>query len=120
MTISSTTIKNSYAGNGSTTAFTFSYYIIAEDDLEVLIRSSNGTETLQTLTTNYTVTGVQNNSGGTVTMVTAPATGETLVIRRKTSQVKTLIMSLMIHFQLKHMKLHWIKPCWLARNSRNK
>ena len=88
MTISSTTIKNSYAGNGSTTAFTFSYYIIAEDDLEVLIRSSNGTETLQTLTTNYTVTGVQNNSGGTVTMVTAPATGETLVIRRKTSQVQ--------------------------------
>lgn len=88
MTISSTTIKNSYAGNGSTTAFTFSYYIISEDDLEVLIRSSNGTETLQTLTTNYTVTGVQSNSGGTVTMVTAPATGETLVIRRKTSQVQ--------------------------------
>ena len=88
MTISSTTIKNSYAGNGSTTAFTFSYYIIAEDDLEVLIRSSNGTETLQTLTTHYTVTGVQNNAGGTVTMVTAPATGETLVIRRKTSQVQ--------------------------------
>ena len=88
MTISSTTIKNSYAGNGSTTAFTFSYYIIAEDDLEVLIRSSNGTETLQTITTNYTVTGVQSNSGGTVTMITAPATGETLVIRRKTSQVQ--------------------------------
>ena len=88
MTISSTTIKNSYAGNGSTTAFSFSYYIIAEDDLEVLIRSSNGTETLQTITTNYTVTGVQSNSGGTVTMVTAPATGETLVIRRKTSQVQ--------------------------------
>lgn len=88
MTISSTTIKNSYAGNGSTTAFSFSYYIIAEDDLEVFIRSSNGTETLQTITTNYTVTGVQSNSGGTVTMVTAPATGETLVIRRKTSQVQ--------------------------------
>lgn len=88
MTISSTTIKNSYAGNGSTTAFTFSYYIISEDDLEVLIRASNGTETLQTITTHYTVTGVQNNSGGTVTMVTAPATGETLVIRRKTSQVQ--------------------------------
>lgn len=88
MTISSTTIKNSYAGNGSTTAFSFSYYIIAEDDLEVLIRSSNGTETLQTLTTNYTVTGVQSNSGGTVTMITPPATGETLVIRRKTSQVQ--------------------------------
>jgi hypothetical protein len=88
MTISSTTIKNSYAGNGSTTAFTFSYYIIAEDDLEVFIRTSNGTELLQTITTNYTVTGVQSNSGGTVTMLTAPAIGETLVIRRKTSQVQ--------------------------------
>lgn len=88
MTISSTTIKNSYAGNGSTTAFTFTYYIISEDDLEVIIRSSNGTETVQTLTTHYTVAGVQNNAGGTVTMVTAPASGETLVIRRKTSQVQ--------------------------------
>jgi len=88
MTISSTTIKNSYSGNGSTTAFTFTYYIISENDLEVIIRSSNGTETVQTLTTHYTVTGVQNNAGGTVTMITAPASGETIVIRRKTSQVQ--------------------------------
>jgi hypothetical protein len=88
MTISSTITKNSYSGNGSTTAFAFAYYIISENDVEVIIRSSNGTETVQSLTTHYTVTGVQNNSGGTVTMVTAPATGETLVIRRATSKIQ--------------------------------
>lgn len=88
MTISSTITKNSYSGNGSTTAFAFAYYIISENDVEVIIRSSNGTETVQSLTTHYTVTGVQNNSGGTVTMITAPATGETLVIRRATSKIQ--------------------------------
>jgi|TARA_Y100000015_G_scaffold20015_1_gene19390 hypothetical protein len=89
MTISSTTIKNSYSGNGSTTAFAFSFYIIAETDLQVIIRAANGTETVKSLTTHYTVSGVQNNSGGTVTMGSAPASGETLVIRRNTSKTQS-------------------------------
>ena len=88
MTISSTVIKNSYNGNGSTTAFTFTYYIIQEEDLEVIIRSSSGGETTKTLNTDYTVTGVQSNSGGTVTMTTAPAIGETVVIRRNTAKIQ--------------------------------
>ena len=89
MTISSTTIKNSYSGNGSTTAFAFTFYIIAETDLQVIIRAANGTETVKSLTTHYTVSGVQNNSGGTVTMGSAPASGETLVIRRNTSKTQS-------------------------------
>ena len=63
MTISTTIIKNSYSGNGSTTAFTYNFKITDEDDIQVIIRSAAGTETVKTKTTHYTVGGVCNNSG---------------------------------------------------------
>lgn len=82
MTVSSTTTKVSYAGNGSTTAFSAPFYFILASDLKVTLRSATGTETVKTLTTNYTVSGAGVSSGGTVTMLVAPASGETLVIQR--------------------------------------
>ena len=52
MTISTTTIKNSYSGNGSTSAFTYSFKITDDDDIEVIIRTdSTGAETVKTKTT---------------------------------------------------------------------
>ena len=89
MTISTTTIKDSYSGNDSTTAFTYNFKIADEDFIQVIIRDSDGNETVNTKTTHYTVAGVGNDSG-TVTMVTAPATGETLVLRRSTTQTQAL------------------------------
>lgn len=84
MTMSSTGNRISYAGNGSTTPFSFPYYFLADDDLKViLVDDSTNVETLQTITTHYTVSGAGVGSGGTVTMVTAPATGETLVLIRE-------------------------------------
>ncbi|NIV29431.1 MAG: hypothetical protein GWN58_07955, partial [Anaerolineae bacterium] len=54
-----------------------------ESDLKVYLVAADGTETLQTITTHYTVTGGGTPAAtGTVEMVTAPATGETLVILR--------------------------------------
>ncbi len=82
MTISSTTTKVSYAGNGSTTVFAYTFKVFAAGDLQVIIRSSTGTETTQTLTTHYTISGVGTDGGGNVTFVTAPASGETVVLRR--------------------------------------
>jgi hypothetical protein len=83
MTISSTADRISYAGNGSTAAFSFPYLFFADADLAViLVVDSTGVETTQTLTTDYTITGSGDQSGGTVTMVTEPASGETLVIYR--------------------------------------
>jgi hypothetical protein len=82
MTVSSIASKISYAGNGVTTIFSFPYYFLANADLAVILRSSTGVETVQVLTTNYTVTGAGNPVGGTVTMLVAPASGETLVIYR--------------------------------------
>jgi hypothetical protein len=85
MTVSSTTTKNSYAGDGSTTAFSYTFKIFDEDDITVVLRNnSTGAETTQTITTNYTVSGVGNAGGGTVTFVTAPPTGNTVVLLRIT------------------------------------
>ena len=91
MTISSTTTKNSYSGNGSTTTFAYSFYIPASTDIQVIVRSSTGTETVKaegTGSTNYSITGVGSGSGGNVTFVTAPASGETVVLRRNTAKTQ--------------------------------
>ena len=92
MTISSTLTKNSYSGNGSTTAFAYGFKIFASTDIKVYIRSSAGVETLKaegTGSANYGISGVGAASGGTVTFVTAPASGETVVLIRDTSQVQS-------------------------------
>jgi len=89
MTISTTTIKDSFSGNGSTTEFTYTFKIADEDHIQVILRDSDGNETVKTITTHYTVSGVGNDSG-TVTMITAPASGETLVLRRSTTQTQAL------------------------------
>ena len=92
MTISTTNIKNSYAGNSNTSVFQYTFKILANTELQVIIRASSGTETVKTLTTHYTVSGVGNASGGNVTFTAGniPATGETVVIRRVTAQTQNL------------------------------
>ena len=92
MTISTTIIKNSYSGNGSTSVFNYTFKISLESEMEVIIRSSNGTETVKTLTTHYTVGGVGNAGGGTVTFTAGniPVTGETVILRRDTAQTQTM------------------------------
>ena len=52
MTISTTIIKNGYSGNGSTSAFTYSFKITDDDDIGI-IRSSTGTETVKSKGTHY-------------------------------------------------------------------
>ena len=82
MTVSSTTTKNSYSGNASTTTFAYGFKIFANTDLTVILRAATGVETVQTLTTHYTVTNVGVDSGGNVVFGSAPASGVTVVIRR--------------------------------------
>jgi hypothetical protein len=90
MTVSSSTNRVSYAGNGSTTVFPYTYKIFDQDDLTVILRAANGTETVQTITSQYTVSGVGNAGGGNVTMLTAPASGATLVILREQDLIQEL------------------------------
>ena len=92
MTVSSTTVKNSYSGNGSTTQFAYGYKIFADTDLIVIIRSAAGTETVKTLTTHYTVAGAGDASGGSITFTSGntPASGETVVIIREVPQTQAI------------------------------
>jgi hypothetical protein len=92
MTVSSTTVKDSYSGNDSTTEFTYTFKIFADTDLQVIIRSSTGTETVKTLTTHYTVAGAGVAGGGSITFTAGniPATGETVVIRREVPQTQAI------------------------------
>jgi len=87
MTVSSLTTKNSYSGNGSTSAFSYTFKIFDDDDVTVIIRTdSTGTETVKTKTTHYTVSGVGNAGGGTITFTSGniPASGETVLLLRNT------------------------------------
>jgi hypothetical protein len=89
MTVSTTENRKSYAGNGVTLAFSFPFLFPATADLTViLVNDATGVETTKTLTTHYTVTGAGEAAGGTVTMLTAPATGETLLILREVDLVQ--------------------------------
>lgn len=74
-----------YAGNDATTVFAYDFRILDEDDLVVSEIDADGTVTVLTKTTDYTVSGVGLAAGGNVTVATATATGTNLVIRRSFS-----------------------------------
>ena len=92
MTISTTIIKNSYNGTGSQDVFPYTFKITANADIQVIIRSNTGVETVKNLTTHYTVSGAGDASGGNVTFTSGniPTNTETVVIRRNTTQTQGL------------------------------
>ena len=90
MTVSSTTTRNSYTGNGSTTVFAYGFKIFDDDDITVILRTTaTGAETVQTKTTHYSVSGVGSASGGNITFGTAPTSAQTVVLLRQTAQTQT-------------------------------
>ncbi|MEL6280663.1 MAG: hypothetical protein AAFR28_17535, partial [Pseudomonadota bacterium] len=80
MTISSTTVRQSHAGAGTTGPFAFGQRFLADADLLVIKEASDGTETVLTITTDYTVSGAGDASGGSVTTVATVDAGQTLHI----------------------------------------
>lgn len=82
MPVSEQTPIQSYLGNGATTLFAFAFVVLAADDLVVLVNDALGVSHLKVLNVDYTVAGVGSGAGGSVTFVTAPATGETVVVYR--------------------------------------
>ncbi len=67
MTISTTTNRIVYTGNGSTKIFAYTFKIFKDSELEVQVDG-----VIQTITTHYTVSGAGDAGGGNVTFVTAP------------------------------------------------
>jgi hypothetical protein len=81
-TVPSAVTRAAYVGNDVTTVFSAPFNFFDDTDLDViLVNDTTAVETVQILTTNYTVTG-GDGSTGSVTMLVAPPTGTTLVIER--------------------------------------
>ena len=87
MAVSTATIRTQTTGNGSTTAFTFSFPVGSASELKVY----EG-DTLKAVTTDYTIAATNNDfsGGGTVTFLAAPASGVLVSLVR----VSTLTSSL--------------------------
>lgn len=84
MTVSATARRaGPYSCNGATVAFSFSFKVFADADVQVIKTDSSGVQTVLTLTTNYTVSrnaDQENNPGGTITTVATYAAGNTITI----------------------------------------
>lgn len=95
MTISTTTNRVTYTGNGVTVAFSFPYAFFAKADLVVIETIiATGVQTTKALTTHYTIAGSVDalghySSGGTVTALTAPASTVTWTIYRDPTATQT-------------------------------
>jgi hypothetical protein len=82
MTITTTQLRKQYDGNDVTTVFAYNYRFDEDSDIVVKLTNNAGATQVQILNTDYTLTGAGGDSGGNVTMTTAPATGEILTIYR--------------------------------------
>ena len=86
MTLTSTTTKVQYDGDGSTTSFSVSFNFWEDGDVRAILRDASGTETTWVKGTQYTLTGGSaTGSTGTLTVKTSPTdytpqSGETLTI----------------------------------------
>lgn len=95
MSVSTTTDRVALSGNGSTVDFSFPYVLFSTSDLKVYLKNNTtGAETLQTITTHYTVAGTLTagvyESGVTVTFLTAPTASQTVIIFRDRSVTQEL------------------------------
>jgi hypothetical protein len=87
MPVTTTISRWTYTGDDSTVAFPYTNRIFDKNDLIVSIDSVT-----QTVDTDYTVSGVGEDEGGSVTFNTAPASGASVVIIRDvpTTQLASL------------------------------
>ena len=83
MTIASETNRIAYTGAGTTGPFSIPFYFLANADLKVVKTTiATGAETVLTLTTDYTLTGAGEPSGGALTLIASiPSSYKLTIIR---------------------------------------
>lgn len=84
MTVSATASQVTYAGNGVTTAFPTTFKFLANSHVLVEQRTGSGSYGTKTEGVHYTLSGAEDDAGGTVTMTVAPPSGDDLRITRNT------------------------------------
>lgn len=97
MSIASTTRKaGPYTGNGSTTVFPFSFKVFQASDLVITQTNTSGVDVVLTLTTDYTVSlnaNQDSNPGGSITCVSAPASGYKITITSNVLQTQPVVLT---------------------------
>ena len=84
-----------FAGNGSTVNFPFTFKVFTTAQV-VVTRTVSGADTTLTLTTDYTValnSDQDTSPGGTVTMLTAPATGQSITITSNVANLQPTVLA---------------------------
>jgi len=89
MALETTNRKVTYAGDSSTVAFSVPFRYLDNAHLFVIVKNNTTeVETTKTITTDYTIAGDGFYGTAVVTMGSAPATGETLIIYRDTEIIQ--------------------------------
>lgn len=97
MSISSTARKaGPYNGNGITVAFPFAFKVFSAADVLVVKTTPAAAESTLVLTTDYTVSlnaDQDSNPGGTVTAVSAPASGYKVTISSQVDELQPVVLT---------------------------
>lgn len=84
MTVINNSDRNQYVATAGQTIFNYTFEIMSQNNIAVYKRAAGSTANdaidQLILTTNYTVTGVNNNSGGTIVLVVGATVGDILTI----------------------------------------
>ncbi|MFC1808843.1 hypothetical protein ACFL3D_01815 [Candidatus Omnitrophota bacterium] len=85
MTVTKTTANiKTYTGDGVTTVFAYDFLVLADEDIKVQSHViATGVNTTLTLTTDYTVSGAGNASGGNVTLTDTYESTHKIIITRE-------------------------------------
>lgn len=77
MSVTNQTPVNAFTANGVTTVFNFTFQVLDSSDLRVQVDGED-----KIIGSEYTVSGIGNPAGGSVTFVSAPASGSSVVAFR--------------------------------------
>lgn len=98
MSISSANNRNDYTGNGAVSSYDYTFRIFTQGDLLVTVKDTSNSESTLSIGTDYTVSGVGDQSGGSVALVSSGQawldgdgdllTGYTITIRRDVDLVQ--------------------------------
>jgi len=88
MTIATTHSRMDYTGTGATDNYSYTFKIFSASDLLVTQQDDAGVETTLTLNTDYTVSGVGDTSGGSITLLAGNLPASYLLTIRRVRELK--------------------------------
>lgn len=84
MSLSNTTDRNQYTGNGTASVYSYTFPIVLATDLAVFTRViSTGVEAKLVLNTDYSIAGVGQAAGGSITLLAGALPVTTIIVLRR-------------------------------------